>query len=53
MDSLNQTVEDMLRACALDFAKSWNNQLHLVEFTDNNHYQMTISTEEGVGYLMY
>ncbi|GJY15572.1 putative reverse transcriptase domain-containing protein [Tanacetum coccineum] len=28
-----QTLEDMLRACVIDFGKSWDRHLPLVEFT--------------------
>ncbi|GJR93865.1 putative reverse transcriptase domain-containing protein [Tanacetum coccineum] len=31
-----QTLEDMLRACAIDFGKGWVNHLPLVEFSYNN-----------------
>ena len=31
-----QTLEDMLRACALYFEDQWDNQLALVEFAYNN-----------------
>ncbi|GKA11912.1 putative reverse transcriptase domain-containing protein [Tanacetum coccineum] len=34
-----QTLEDMLRACAIDFGKGWVNHLPLVEFSYNNSYQ--------------
>nr|GEY39770.1 reverse transcriptase domain-containing protein [Tanacetum cinerariifolium] len=37
-----QTLEDMLRACAIDFGKGWVNHLSLVEFSYNNSYQATI-----------
>ncbi|GJX69115.1 putative reverse transcriptase domain-containing protein [Tanacetum coccineum] len=33
-----QTLEDMLRACAIDFGKGWVNHLPLVEFSYNNSY---------------
>ncbi|GJS65957.1 putative reverse transcriptase domain-containing protein [Tanacetum coccineum] len=33
-----QTLEDMLRACVLDFGGSWDVQLPLVEFSYNNRY---------------
>ncbi|GJQ98940.1 putative reverse transcriptase domain-containing protein [Tanacetum coccineum] len=33
-----QTLEDMLRACAIDFEKGWVNHLPLVEFSYNNSY---------------
>ncbi|KAL0556241.1 hypothetical protein IC582_004752 [Cucumis melo] len=41
-ERLNQVLEDMLRACALEFPGSWDSHLHLMEFTYNNSYQATI-----------
>ena len=37
-----QVLEDMLRACVLDFRGSWENHLSLVEFAYNNSYQASI-----------
>nr|GEX87016.1 putative reverse transcriptase domain-containing protein [Tanacetum cinerariifolium] len=37
-----QTLEDMLRACAIDFGKGWCNHLSLVEFSYNNSYHASI-----------
>ena len=37
-----QILEDMLRTCVLDFGRSWDNYLPLVEFAYNNSYQSTI-----------
>ena len=37
-----QILEDMLRACILDFGGSWNKYLPLIEFSYNNSYQSTI-----------
>ncbi|GJT62018.1 hypothetical protein Tco_1005551, partial [Tanacetum coccineum] len=37
-----QTLEDMLRACVLDFGKSWYRHLPLVEFSYNNSYHTNI-----------
>ncbi|GJY14935.1 putative reverse transcriptase domain-containing protein [Tanacetum coccineum] len=37
-----QTLEDMLRACVLDFGKGWDRYLPLVEFLYNNSYHTTI-----------
>ncbi|KAL5549797.1 hypothetical protein UlMin_005028 [Ulmus minor] len=37
-----QTLEDMLRACVLDFGGSWSQHLPLIEFSYNNSYQATI-----------
>nr|GEY73049.1 putative reverse transcriptase domain-containing protein [Tanacetum cinerariifolium] len=33
-----QTLEDMLRACAIDFGKGWVNHLPLVKFSYSNSY---------------
>ncbi|GJU50285.1 putative reverse transcriptase domain-containing protein [Tanacetum coccineum] len=33
-----QTLEDMLRACVIDFGKGWGKHLPLVEFSYNNSY---------------
>ena len=37
-----QTLEDMLRACVVDFGNSWENHLPLVEFSYNNSYHTSI-----------
>nr|XP_043625538.1 uncharacterized protein LOC122596963 [Erigeron canadensis] len=37
-----QTLEDMLRACALDFSGSWDEHLPYAEFTYNNSYHSSI-----------
>nr|GEW22225.1 reverse transcriptase domain-containing protein [Tanacetum cinerariifolium] len=37
-----QTLEDMLRACAIDFGKGWEKHLPLVEFSYNNNYHASI-----------
>ena len=37
-----RTLEDMLRACVLDFNGSWKRYLSLVEFAYNNSYQSSI-----------
>nr|GEZ55616.1 putative reverse transcriptase domain-containing protein [Tanacetum cinerariifolium] len=37
-----QTLEDMLRACAIDFGKGWVNHLPLVEFSYDNSYHASI-----------
>ncbi|GJZ24351.1 putative reverse transcriptase domain-containing protein [Tanacetum coccineum] len=39
-----QTLEDMLRACAIDFGKGWVNHLPLVEFSYNNNYHASIKS---------
>ncbi|GJU42132.1 reverse transcriptase domain-containing protein [Tanacetum coccineum] len=37
-----QTLEDMLRACVLDFEGSWDVHLPLVEFSYNNSYHSSL-----------
>ncbi|GKB27681.1 putative reverse transcriptase domain-containing protein [Tanacetum coccineum] len=37
-----QTLHDMLRACVLDFAGSWDVHLPLVEFSYNNSYHSSV-----------
>nr|GEU89999.1 putative reverse transcriptase domain-containing protein [Tanacetum cinerariifolium] len=37
-----QTLEDMLRACVMDFSGSWDTHLSLVEFSYNNSYHKSI-----------
>ncbi|KAI3797625.1 hypothetical protein L1987_32885 [Smallanthus sonchifolius] len=37
-----QTVEDMLRACVVDFGGSWDSHLPLIEFSYNNSYHTSI-----------
>ncbi|GJU52167.1 putative reverse transcriptase domain-containing protein [Tanacetum coccineum] len=37
-----QTLEDILRACVIDFGKGWERHLPLVEFSYNNNYHASI-----------
>ena len=37
-----QTLEDMLRACVIDFGKLWDTHLPLIEFLYNNSYHTSI-----------
>ena len=37
-----QTLEDMLRACVIEFKGSWDTHLSLMEFAYNNSYQSSI-----------
>ncbi|GKA56732.1 putative reverse transcriptase domain-containing protein, partial [Tanacetum coccineum] len=37
-----QTLEDMLRACVIDFRKGWDRHLPLAEFSYNNSYHTSI-----------
>ena len=37
-----QTLEDMLRACVINFRGSWDDHLPLIEFSNNNYYHSSI-----------
>ncbi|GKF82651.1 reverse transcriptase domain-containing protein [Tanacetum coccineum] len=37
-----KTLEDMLRACVIDFGKGWDKHLPLAEFSYNNSYHASI-----------
>jgi hypothetical protein len=39
---VNQILEDMLRACVLEFPRKWDGYLPLAEFSYNNSYQESI-----------
>jgi hypothetical protein len=39
---VNQTLEDMLRACALQCGRSWDKSLPYAEFSYNNSYQESL-----------
>ncbi|GKB40736.1 reverse transcriptase domain-containing protein [Tanacetum coccineum] len=39
-----QTLEDMLRACVIDFGKGWDRHLPLVGFSYNNSYHTSIKS---------
>ena len=41
-ERVNQILEDLLRACIIDFGGSWEDHLHLVEFTYNNSFQVKL-----------
>lgn len=41
-ERLSQILEDMLRAYMLDVAGSQDTHLHLIEFTYNHNYQVTL-----------
>src|SRR3954463_8006147 len=42
IERVNQILEDMLRACALDYGSSWDDNLPYAEFSYNNNYQTSI-----------
>ena len=41
-ERVNRVLEDLLRACVIDFGGSWEDHLPLVEFTYNNSFQSSI-----------
>jgi hypothetical protein len=41
-ERVNQILEDMLRACALQYERSWDKSLPYTEFSYNNSYQESL-----------
>jgi hypothetical protein len=41
-ERVNQILEDMLRACALQYGRSWDKSLAYAEFSYNNSYQESL-----------
>jgi hypothetical protein len=41
-ERVNQILEDILRACALQCGRSWDKSLSYVEFSYNNNYQESL-----------
>jgi hypothetical protein len=41
-ERVNQILEDMLRACAIEYNKNWDKCLFLAEFAYNNNYQSSL-----------
>jgi hypothetical protein len=41
-ERVNQILEDMLRTCAIHYAKKWDKCLSLAEFAYNNNYQSSL-----------
>jgi transposase InsO family protein len=41
-ERVNQILEDMLRACVLQYDKNWDKCLTLAEFSYNNSYQTSL-----------
>jgi hypothetical protein len=41
----NQILEDMLRACALQYGTSWDKSVPYAEFSYNNSYQKSLKME--------
>ncbi|GJT80014.1 putative nucleotidyltransferase, ribonuclease H [Tanacetum coccineum] len=48
-----QTLEDMLRACALEWTGSWDEYLCLVEFAYNNSWHASIKAAPSSLYVWY
>jgi hypothetical protein len=42
IERVNQIMEDMLRACALQYRRSWDKSLSYAEFSYNNSYQESL-----------
>ena len=42
VERVNQVLEDMLRACVISFAKTWDECLSLAEFSYNNNFQKSL-----------
>jgi transposase InsO family protein len=42
-ERVNQILEDMLRACALQYVRSWDKSLSYTEFSYNNSYQESLN----------
>jgi transposase InsO family protein len=41
-ERVNQILEDMLRACALQYGRSWDKSMSYAEFSYNNSYQESL-----------
>jgi transposase InsO family protein len=41
-ERINQILEDILRACALQYGTSWDKSLPYAEFSYNNSYQKSL-----------
>jgi hypothetical protein len=44
-ERVNQILEDMLRACALQYGITWDKSLPYAEFSYNNSYQESLKME--------
>ena len=50
-ERVNQILEDMLRACAIDCDKNWDKCLSLTEFAYNNSYQSSLKCHLSKPYM--
>ena len=46
MERINQILEDMLRACTLQYGTSWDKSLCYAEFSYNNSYQQSLKMSQ-------
>nr|GEU36415.1 putative reverse transcriptase domain-containing protein [Tanacetum cinerariifolium] len=51
-ESTIQTLEDMLRACVIDFGNGWERHLPLVDFSYNNSYHASIKAAPFEGLMV-
>jgi hypothetical protein len=42
IERINQILEDMLRACAQQYGRSWDKSLSYIKFSNNNSYQESL-----------
>ncbi|GJR74053.1 putative reverse transcriptase domain-containing protein [Tanacetum coccineum] len=49
-ERMTQTLEDMLRACVIDFGSGWDKHLPLAEFSYNNSYHASIKATLSKAY---
>jgi hypothetical protein len=42
MERINQILEDMFRACVIQYDKNWDKCIALAEFSYNNSYQSSL-----------
>ncbi|GJZ28134.1 putative reverse transcriptase domain-containing protein [Tanacetum coccineum] len=47
-----QTLEDMLRACVIDFGNGWERHLPLIEFSYNNSYHASIKAAHSRHFMI-
>ena len=47
-ESVNQILEDILRACAIMYSRSWDICLPFVEFAYKNRYQVSMNMSNSI-----
>jgi hypothetical protein len=50
-ERVNQILEDMLRACAMQYGRSWDKGLPYAEFSYNNSYQESLKMARSRRYM--